>query len=267
MSTVPAGAPAARHRQAAVVAWVVAVAFAVTIAVLVLGASTSAPAVVDPVARLVDVEAVAPPPRPPAPAPSGAPGPPPQPAPDPVWVADVAARTGIPARALVAYAEADLRAQAELPGCAVSWATLAGIGDVESRHGTIGGRALSDDGRPVSTPIIGVALSGAGPVAHVADSDAGRLDGDATYDRAVGPMQFIPQTWRRWGADGDGDGRSDPQDVDDATWSAARYLCASGGRLDSPDGWRRAVLSYNPSGSYVLDVLSATNAYAARSRP
>ncbi len=46
-----------------------------------------------------------------------------------------------------------------------------------------------------------------------------------TYDRAVGPMQFLPGTWGRWGSDGDRDGVSDPQDVDDAALAAARYLC------------------------------------------
>lgn len=252
-------------------AWAITSVFAGAAVALVLGLSASVPPVVDPVAQLAELETavVAPPPATPVPPPgsaaaaSAAAGP----APDPQWVTDVAARTGIPPRALAAYAAADLRAQGELPDCAIAWATLAGIGYVESRHGTIAGAALGADGRPDGKPIIGVALSGTGPVAHIADSDRGRLDGDAVYDRAVGPMQFIPGTWRQWGADGDGDGHADPQDLDDAAWAAARYLCASGGRLDATGPWRRAVLSYNPSQRYVRDVLTATNAYATRSRP
>ncbi len=180
------------------------------------------------------------------------------------WVSTVAGRTGIGTRALSAYASADLRLGQEEPRCHLSWATLAGIGYVESHHGTIGGRVLGSDGRPGKAPIIGVALSGDGPVDRVADSDGGRLDGDTRYDRAVGPMQFIPATWRRWGGDGDGDSVVDPQDVDDAVYAAARYLCASGGPLDSPVAWRQAVLSYNRSTTYLLDVLAATNTYAAR---
>jgi len=42
--------------------------------------------------------------------------------------------------------------------------------------------------------------------AVVVDSDGGALDGDARYDRATGPMQFLPGTWRSIGADGNGDG-------------------------------------------------------------
>ena len=38
----------------------------------------------------------------------------------------------------------------------------------------------------------------------------GRLDGDDTWDRAVGPMQFIPSTWAWSGRDGDGDGVAQP---------------------------------------------------------
>ncbi len=187
-------------------------------------------------------------------------------APDPRWVRLMAARTGIGARALTAYAAADLRMANTNRSCHLSWATLAGLGWVESQHGTIGGRTLGPDGRPGITPIIGVELSGAGPVATIADSDGGRLDGDTRYDRAVGPMQFLPSTWRTWGSDGDGDGVIDPQDFDDAAWSAARYLCAGGGALDQPVAWTRAVLSYNESDVYVADVVAATNSYASRAR-
>jgi membrane-bound lytic murein transglycosylase B len=185
--------------------------------------------------------------------------------PDAAWVKRIASRTGIGAIALSAYATADLRLGVEQPRCGLSWSTLAGVGYVESRHGTIGGRSLGADGRPGLTPIFGVALTGAGPVAHVADSDNGRLDGDAHNDRAIGPMQFVPTAWRRWGSDGDGDGATDPQDVYDAAYSAGRYLCASGVPIKTAVAWTRAVLSYNPSASYVRDVLAAANAYASRS--
>lgn len=229
-------------------------------------AGQASPVTIDPVTRLAGTAGVTPvePSLAPAPGP-GATAPAGIPRPGAAWVDRMARRTGIGATALSAYASAHLRLAVEKPRCLLSWATLAGVGYVESRHGTIGGRTLDRDGRPGLTPIVGVALTGAGAVAHIGDTDGGRIDGDATYDRAVGPMQFVPGTWRTWGSDGDGDGAAEPQDLDDAAYSAGRYLCAAGVPLDSGTAWTGAVLSYNPSTTYLRDVLAAANAYASRS--
>lgn len=180
------------------------------------------------------------------------------------WAARIAAATGIPEPAVLAYAHTEVRLAAELPECGLSWATLAGIGAVESDHGRFQDRVLGPDGRP-DRPIVGVALDGSPGVAAIRDTDGGVHDGDVVWDRAVGPLQFIPGTWRRRGADGDGDGAADPQDVDDAALAAGRYLCEAGD-LSTGEGWRSAVLSYNASESYVRAVLTATNGYAAASR-
>jgi len=213
-----------------------------------------------PPATLAMPAATAPPPAPPS-GPAAA-GPPVVSA---EWLQRTAAVTGVPARALQAYAVAATVSAAEDPGCGLAWPTLAAIGWVESHHGTIGGRTLDErTGRP-SSPVVGVALSGAG-VALVADSDDGTLDGDAALDRAVGPMQFIPSTWARWNSDADADGLRDPQDLDDAALSAARYLCASGADLGSAEGWAAALLSYNRSTVYVQQVTTTANGYATRSR-
>jgi hypothetical protein len=91
--------------------------------------------------------------------------------------------------------------------------------------------------------------------AAIPDSDGGALDGDPHWDRAVGPMQFIPATWARWARDGDNDGVADPQDVEDATAASAAYLCAGGRDLATADGLRDAVLSYNHSIAYLMLVL------------
>jgi membrane-bound lytic murein transglycosylase B len=96
----------------------------------------------------------------------------------------------------------------------------------------------------------------------IRDTDGGRWDGDAVWDRAVGPMQFIPETWERWGADVDGNGSADPNQIDDAALAAARYLCAAG-EMTSVDGWRRAIFSYNNLESYVNDVAATANVYAS----
>ncbi|WP_295786910.1 lytic transglycosylase domain-containing protein [uncultured Microbacterium sp.] len=180
---------------------------------------------------------------------------------DPTWTSTIAGRTGIPDRALRAYATAALTVQREQPGCGIGWNTLAGLGAIESAHGTHSGGSLRADGYP-DPPIRGIALDGSASAA-IADTDAGVFDGDAVWDRAVGPLQFIPATWQRWGADANGDGAADPNQIDDAALGAARYLCAAG-EMTSPAGWRRAVFSYNHLDSYVDDVAATANAYAAR---
>lgn len=178
-------------------------------------------------------------------------------------VATTAARTGVPPRALAAYASATLQVNAERPGCRLSWISLAGIGWVESKHGSYGGGRLQPDGS-VSGPIIGPPLDGGPGVRAIRDTDEGRYDGDATWDRAVGPMQFIPTTWATWDVDANGDGVADPQHIDDAALAAGRYLCSHGGDLRDSGPWVRAIRAYNHSDSYVRAVLNAANVYADR---
>lgn len=178
---------------------------------------------------------------------------------DAAWSARVAAAIGIPRRALEAYALADLVVDAEQPGCGIGWNTLAGIGAIETDHGRHGGAALGDDGYP-SPAIRGPQLDGNGNAA-IRDTDGGAWDGDTVWDRAVGPMQFIPDTWARWGADANGDGAADPNQIDDAALAAARYLCHSGS-LTTTEGWRAAVFSYNHLDVYVDDVAAVANRYA-----
>ena len=168
------------------------------------------------------------------------------------------AANGMPVRALQAYRQAATRLAAT--GCDAPWYLLAGIGLAESDHGRVFGAVLGTNGR--STPLIrGPVLDGAGDYAAIEDSDDGRLDGDARWDRAVGPMQFIPQTWASYAADGDGDGVEDPYDLDDAAMAAGRYLCASGGDLSNPAGQKTALYSYNHSDEYVLMVSAYAAAY------
>lgn len=146
----------------------------------------------------------------------------------------------------------------EQPQCHLGWTTLAGIGEIESGHGTHGGTSLGADGRPL-TPIIGPALDGREGFAAIAsDPESAARHGDTRWDHAVGPFQFIGSTWARWQADGDGDAVADPQDVDDAALAAGRYLCASGADLRTGEGWTRAVHSYNHSDEYVAAVLAAS---------
>ncbi|MER7052441.1 lytic transglycosylase domain-containing protein [Streptomyces sp. NPDC000351] len=157
------------------------------------------------------------------------------------------AESGIPGTVLRAYRAAERSVDRTDPGCALPWELLAAIGKVESgqarggavdRHGTTLGR------------ITGPALDGRN-FALILDSDGGAHDGDTVYDRAVGPMQFLPSTWARWGVDGNGDGRSDPNNVFDAALAAGHYLCAGDRDLSRAADLDRAVLSYNHSRSYL----------------
>lgn len=178
------------------------------------------------------------------------------------WASQRADALDVPAAALEAYGWAAASVDRSAPGCGIAWTTLAGIGSVETRHGSVGGSRL-DQANRAQPPIRGAALDGGPGVAEIADTDGGALDGDTVHDRAVGPMQFIPGTWATWGADADGDGVADPDDLDDAALATARYLCASGCDLTTADGWNRAVLTYNRSSRYVQDVLDRATSYAA----
>jgi membrane-bound lytic murein transglycosylase B len=177
-------------------------------------------------------------------------------------VAPVGGDNSIPALALRAYQQAAAWASGFDPGCGLSWTVLAGIGRIESNHGRYGGAAtrFSPSGT-VSPPITGPPLDGQG-VARIPDSDGGRWDGDRVWDRAVGPMQFIPATWRSLGRDGNGDGVADPNNLFDSATSAAAYLCLSvDGSLTDPAVLRRAVYAYNHSWPYVDAILGWASTY------
>ncbi len=143
--------------------------------------------------------------------------------------------------------------------CALSWWGLAGIGRVESRHAQ-SQHAVVDREGDTFPHIIGIPLDGTNGTALIPDTDGGELDGDLEYDRAVGPMQFIPSTWVAFATDGDGDGDADPHNVYDAARSAAAYICRYG-PLDNDDGLRRAYFAYNHSDSYVESVLRWAHQY------
>ncbi|WP_433247817.1 lytic transglycosylase domain-containing protein [Actinomadura nitritigenes] len=118
----------------------------------------------------------------------------------------------------------DLYKQAATSCPGLSWTVLAAIGQVESDHGRNAGR-----------------------------SSAG----------ALGPMQFMPATWKSYGVDGDGDGKADIMNPYDAIPGAAKYLCANGAGRGGQQLYR-AVWHYNHADWYVQKVLNLARAYAAR---
>ena len=131
----------------------------------------------------------------------------------------------LPLVALSAYWRA-----AALAPCRLPWWLLAGVGRAESRHGSGYGGHLT-------------------------------VDGDTAWDRAVGPMQFIPGTWARWATDGNADKKADPHNIYDAAGAAAAYLCFSRGNLDTDAKLRGALLAYNRSIPYATEVLSQGRRY------
>ncbi len=147
--------------------------------------------------------------------------------------------------ALDAYLRAALDMGTEMAGCGIPWWLLAGIGRVESGHGTFATSTL--DAAGTARPgIVGIALDGSSGTAVITDSDGGAYDGDRRSDRAVGPMQFIPSTWASYASDGNDDGITDPQNLYDAAHAAARYLCTAGGDLSAPAGRHRAIFALQP---------------------
>jgi hypothetical protein len=136
--------------------------------------------------------------------------------------------------------------------CHLPLSLLAAIGQVGS--GSLSGRSLDAAHRAVPA-VLGPVLDGRGRAA-VADTDHGALDGNARWDRTVGPMQLLPGTWTRYARDGDGDGQRDPQDIDDAAATAATYLCAGERDLSDTDDLTSALLGLARPAGYVGLVLA-----------
>jgi len=175
-------------------------------------------------------------------------------------IVQTASTNGIPSAALAAYQRAQTVINAADTGCNIPWQLIAAIGRVESDHGRYGGNTLGEDG--LSRPgIFGIALDGSNNTQKILDSDAGQYDSDQKYDRAVGPMQFIPSTWSVVGVDADGDSQRNPQDIDDASLATAVYLCSGDDDLGTDAGRRASVYRYNHSKEYVELVLRIMQAY------
>ncbi|WP_239003754.1 lytic transglycosylase domain-containing protein [Nocardia panacis] len=181
------------------------------------------------------------------------------------WAEGQSKALGISVTALEAYGYAAAVMARSRPDCGIAWTTLAGIARVETKHGTHGGARVGPDGK-VSPPIRGPVLDGSPGMEQVLDTEASAKEGHAVYARAMGPFQFIPETWQRWGVDANGDGVADPDNIDDAALTAARYLCARGGNLTTAEGWQQALWAYNKSDIYMQNVRTHAAAYSVGRR-
>lgn len=163
--------------------------------------------------------------------------------------ASALALSDIPAVALDAYQKAGTTT-------GIDWVYLAAIGKVESQHGNFHGSTLQADGT-VAPPILGIPLNGTNNTQAIRDTDHGRWDTDTVWDRAVGPMQFIPTTWAGEGKDGNLDGVNDPNNMFDAILAAAFKLRRDG----APGDMATAIWQYNHSQKYVDDVMATAASY------
>ncbi|WUS97726.1 bifunctional lytic transglycosylase/C40 family peptidase [Streptomyces sp. NBC_00708] len=176
---------------------------------------------------------------------------------------------GIPKPTCEAYLSAEQKIKKVRPKCKnLKWTLLAGIGKIESHHGTFMGRKVNEKAGAsygdVEPPVIGPVLDGTNNTERILDTDGGKYDNDTTYDRAVGPTQFIPSTWKVYAQDGDDDGDTDPQNVFDSALSTAALLCGKGA-VDMSDSKTEhdAIFRYNHSEQYVKDVRNAKDEYDA----
>ena len=169
--------------------------------------------------------------------------------------------SGIPPVAMQAYRNAAQQLARTAPGCHIAWWLVAGIGFVESGHAASGGSHQAGWSGVARPPIYGPVLNGSHGYLPIRDTDNGAYDGDRRWDRAVGPMQFLPSTWRSWGPHV-GSGLASPQNIRAAATATAGYLCAGGLDLSQPRAMALAVYSYNHSFDYVRLVLSVAARYA-----
>lgn len=88
---------------------------------------------------------------------------------------------------------------------------------------------------------------------NLAESTFGKIRG-LSASGAQGPMQFLPETWARYGAGGD---VTDPHD---AIFGAARYLADRGLARGDVDG---ALYAYNPTMHYVNAVKALASVLVA----
>ncbi|MFT4125625.1 MAG: lytic murein transglycosylase [Gordonia sp. (in: high G+C Gram-positive bacteria)] len=166
----------------------------------------------------------------------------------------------VPERALRSYAYAAAAMGKAQPNCGMGWSTLAAIGEVSSDHGEASSGVVTGEGLVVPA-LRNLAQANPSHAKPLADTDAGRFDGNEKYDVTMGPMQILPSRWEQFATDADNDNKSDPDNYDDATLTTARFLCAAGGDMRRPEGWATAVSQFNRMPDFLEKVHAAAMKY------
>lgn len=178
------------------------------------------------------------------------------------------AHQAIPGHVLAAYRSATAQ---HCRSGEMSWTVLAGVGAVESGHGTLSGGYVDPIDMTIKPdPILGPVLDGslAGTRVIPIGPYAGRygLPEDARYQQALGPMQFLAPTWEATAASIGLHGAS-PHNLSHAAHAAAAKLCSAIRRhrddKDREQALRAAIFEYNNSEEYIDAVLAKAAAYDA----
>jgi len=83
---------------------------------------------------------------------------------------------------------------------------------------------------------------------------------NGSWAGAFGLCQFIPTSFFQYGVDGNGDGKIDLFDFDDASVSIANYLKSNGWQKNSMKQKKKALYAYNHCHSYVRAVVAYAQA-------
>ncbi|OXM53643.1 hydrolase Nlp/P60 [Amycolatopsis thailandensis] len=162
------------------------------------------------------------------------------------WVSKTSGWLDIPLRAMTGYAKTTVTLSKETPGCRLSWVTLAALGKIGSDHGRATGSSLKDDG--VMTVPLGAV--------EVRDF----YNKVVSSANASGPLQLTPSVWSQFQASASG-GKPNPQNIDDATLTAGRALCAGGRDLGQGQTWWSAVSTLQPAPLLMHRTLATVNVY------
>jgi cell wall-associated NlpC family hydrolase len=162
------------------------------------------------------------------------------------WASKTSQWLDIPLRAMTGYARATVTLTKEIPGCHLSWVTLAAIGKVTSDHGRAQGGHVADTG--------------------AMDKALGTIEVRDFYNKVVstanaaGPMQLSPAIWGKYKTSANGS-NPDVQNIDDAAVSTGRALCADGHDLSQGQTWWDSVSALQSAPLFLHRTLATVNVY------
>ncbi len=162
------------------------------------------------------------------------------------WASKTSQWLDVPLRAMVGYAKATTKLTKDIPGCHLSWVTLAAVGKVTTDHGRARGGQLGTTG--------------------VLDKPLGTIEVRDFYNQVVstpnaaGPMQLSPAIWGKYQESASG-GKPDVQNIDDAALTTGRALCADGHDLSQGQAWWNAVATLQPAPLFLHRTLATVNVY------